>query len=434
MDLRVRVALAGITLLLGCEAPPVTEPEDLGPCGATWGPTPSAGRIYVDPAAPAGGDGSLASPFDSLDSPGGVVDSALEAARATGVRAIAIGSGALPTALRLSEGEFGDSGLQIVGCGRSTTELTGQVGAAGVLQPIIDVTGPETADIVIRDLTVSAGRRNVVVRDGAGLAGPIVVQRVDVLDALRVGVLIDGDATVVALTEVLIEGVSPDEGALGWGLAVQAGASAGDAIAAPTILDAVQVIGATQVGVLIDGGWIQAIDLAVTDTLASGGELGRGLQLQNRCRATLEGITATANRDAAVYLHKPGRGSEPVSLISSILSATQAGVLPDTSPTGDGLVISVDGAQQPPGDFLVVVDAVEFASNPRSHVLVEGVTLEVGTNSVFGMGTTFPIAAQGGAVVQGPGGGPPGVTPTELPPGSELGVLSAPLALDQANR
>lgn len=432
MDRDLAAALLASICLFGCQAAPGPEaPLDLGPCAAVWGPEPAEGRLYVDPGADAGGDGSYGSPLDSLYAPGGNPDSALELARVSGTRAIALAAGTYPVALRLSEAETGDGGLELTGCGASLTELVGMADDDGVLQPVVDVTGPETADVLLRDLSLSGGRRNLVIRDGAGLAGPIVVQRVDVLEALRVGMLIDGDATVAALLDVRIDGVLPEDGALGWGLAIQTGAGVGDPVAAPTVLDTVEVTGASEVGVLVDGGWIDAIDLEVTGIAALDGALGRGVQLQNHSRASLQGVVASGNADAAVYLHKPGRSGEAVVLSDSTLSGTLPGALPDSSPTGDGLVISIDGAQQPPDEFLAIVDSVSFSGNPRSHVLVEGATLQMGGNSVFGMDTTLPLAAQGGAVVEGLGGGPPPVEPEQVAPGAELGILSAPLVPDE---
>jgi hypothetical protein len=426
--------VAVAALLTACVEPEPEPPDpvDQGDCGAIWGDAPADGRIYVDAAAEPDGDGSLEAPFELLYVDGLEVDSGLEAARESGIRSIVLAPGEYAGQHVLSNDipDWLDSGLEIVGCGADQTSLVAVVGddeGDDVLQPALDVSGATTADIQISDLSLVGGRRGLVIRDGAGELGAIVVERVQVLDSVRVGVLVAGFTTRAHLVDVDVGPVEPEDG-FGWGVAFQTVANPLNPLAAPCIFDGGSVTGATEVGILADGAWLDLTDVTVIDTAprSADGTLGRGVQYQNRSRGLLDGLTVEGSSDAALFLHMPGRDDEPLHVVGASLHGT----LPGADDAGDGLAITQADAQVTPETFLTIVDEVDFAENPRSHLLVEGVLLQVGPDNIFGKGTDFPFASQAGALVEGIDGGEPGATPVELGAGSELAIQSEPLSLD----
>jgi hypothetical protein len=426
--------VAALTLALGCQAvelPP--EPVDQGACGDVWGPVPADGRIYVDAAAEAGGDGSLEAPFDALLADGVEVDSGLEAARSSGTRSVVLAPGEYAGHHVLSQDvpEWQDSGLEIAGCGADLTELVAVTDEDGVLLPVVEVVGASTADVVVRDLALLDGRRSLLVRAGAGREGPIVAERVRVADSTRLGVLVLGPETVVNLLDVDVEGVQTEGGSFGWGIFFQIEAPLLHELAAPNVVEGCDVSGAFGAGIAASGAWLDVAATTVSDTQPLDGLLGRGVMYQDRSWGTIDSVTLAGNADAALFLHKPGRDGQPVEVIDCTLRDTAEAEVPATgAPTGDGLVITQADAGQQASTFPVVVDGTTFEGNPRAHLLAEGVLVQVGPDNVFGKGTDFPFAAQGGALAEGIDGGAPPEEPIELGDDEALGINDLPLGLD----
>jgi|GEM_PF-1252696 len=465
----VGVVLGALLLAAGCPTgdggePPTPDPTDDRqadhPCNDVWGPVPDAGRLYVAADASEDGDGSLDNPFDT-------VDAALAAARPGGARSIAIASGDYEGTYLLSNDvdDWSDTGLEITGCGRQSTMISGVIVEVGVggggtemrLQPVFDITGDTTADVLVRDLGALGGRRSIIVRDGAGALGPIVFQRVDVLDAIRLGVLIDGATTVAHLLDVVVEEVAAELGSFGWGVSIQTGQQLASEFANPVVLEGLEVRDVRGIGILADGAFLDLRGALVTGVQPnSDGRLGRGLQIQRWSQATLDGLEAIANSDAAVFLESPGRAQyvvdedgdpvmdgddnpiiervEPIRLLNSFLGDTSAAPLPDGGETtGDGLVATQfadGGLGQPAQAFQVVIDGTEIAGNPRSQVLAEAVTAIMGSNSIFSKGTAYPVVAQNGAIIEGLNGGAPPPDSVELGAGEALGIDALPVDLD----
>jgi hypothetical protein len=427
-----------VVLLCACPRPDPDDPlPDEHECAAVWGSAPAEGRIHVDVAVEPGGDGSLAAPYSTLMTDGSEVDSGLEAARQSGVRQIVLAPGEYPGSYRLSGSDpaWQDSGLEIAGCGSDRTSLTAisaydESGAGPFLQPNLQVVGPETYDIAIRDLSLTGGWRGLVVRTAAGAAGPIVIERVTVVEPVRIGVLVDGKDTRARLVDVEVRDVDPS-GGLGWGISVQTRASQVDEVPGPTVLEGVTVSGATEVGILADGAWVEMTAVSVSDTApGADGLYGRGVQLQNLTRGALDDVTLQGNSDAALFLHKPGWRDEAIEVTGGLLGSTVPATAGDDA-TGDGLVITQANTGVAVEEFLAVIDGVEFGDNPRSHLLAEGVVVQVGPDNVFGKGTDFPFASQGGALVEGIGGGEPGEPPTELSAAEALDIERESLGLDE---
>lgn len=451
MDRRLPALVVVAWLAAACTPEPVPGEEPPHACAEAWGDLADSRVIYVDAEAEEGGDGSIEAPFVWLDRHELItqdeqlvdpVDSGLEEARRTGARSIAVAPGDYPVALNLSndDEQRSDSGLEIAGCGREHTTLSGiteesEPGARDeVLQPVIRVAGSSTADVLVRDLTVSGGRRGVVVRDGAGFTGAIRIERVDVINSVRIGAVIDNGGTVAELRDVTVQGVDPDEGEFGWGLSVQAGVFFPEDAPLPVLLDGVDVSGAQGIGVLVDGSWIELQEVSVTDTSPIGDQLGRGLQLQNRSWGGLSDVNVSGSADAAIYLHMPGRlvdsALSPIQIAGGSFGSTDWADVNDGAggTAADGLSASQGQAGYPATDFGVVIDDASFANNPRTHVLAEGVAVEVGPNTIFSDGTVFGIAAQDGALVTS------SEPVEELGPDSELPLNRAALNVDDLSQ
>ncbi len=417
---KLLVAGALVLPVAACEEVVDPPPPAENPCPAVWG-TPGD-RLHVDAAAAEGGDGSLSAPFSALAD-------ALAATRAGGLRTIALAPGEYVGGLLLTQDDpsRADNGLVLRGCG-SSTEIVAPDGL-----PAVEVAGPTTADVTVRDLALVGGRRGLVVHNGAGRDGAIVLDAVLIRDSTRVGVLIDGLATRVHFTDVAVAGVGADEGALGWGIAVQTGGSALAPVPAPSVFEGVDVSGAVEVGLLGDGAWLEMTSSRVRGTVPAGsGALGRGLQLQRHTIGVLDTVVAEGNADAALFAHKPGLDDEPLSVLGCSLGATAAGATPGAPGSSDGLTATAGDPAPALASMLLVVDRTDFAANERAHLLADGVRIRVGPDNIFGDGSDFPFAAQAGADAQGLDGGPSPVAPEELGEPDELSVLRAPLDPDDA--
>jgi len=436
--MRLLPALLALALLAGCPsdtvlpAPDETpEPTPDGPpeCEEFWGPD-VPGRIFVEAGA-TGGDGSAAAPFADLAD-------AIALARSGGSRSIVMGPGAYAGSFELSNEDpsWLDSGLEIRGCGRGVTVIEGvelpdpDTGELK-LQPIFDVWGESTADVAIRHLETVGGRRAIRIRSAAGFNGPIVVEDVFVTAPVRTGVYVQGEITASHLEGVDVADVV-EEGGFGTGIAIYGEADGLSDLVSRHVVLGGSITNARGVGLLAEKAWVDVTGLVVTDTVAVDDESpGRGIQYQWRSQGTLDGVEVTGSSDAAVHLHKPGRPGTSVAILDATLGAAVPATLPDGTNSGDGISVSPGLEAEDPASLQVILDGGTIEGT-RTGVLIEGATIQVGTNSVFGTGSQYPIAAQAGAVVEGIGGGPPPLTPDFLgeagqPPALEMLRLVVPL-------
>ncbi len=265
---------------------------------------------------------------------------------------------------------------------------------------------------------------------------------VDLMDSVRVGIMVDGRTTLAEFTSVTVDSVASDGGDYGWGISIQTGMQLSLPFEAPVVLRDVVVRGAEDIGILVDGGWADLEGVTVEETSTSGGTLGRGLQLQNWSFGKVTGLRATNNSDSAVFLESPGRPDLddidalplPVELLDCFLGPTAGAAVPGAEgEASDGLAVTqnvTDGEPYPAETFRVVLDGTELGGNERAHVLVETVLIQVGSNNVFGKGAGYPIAAQAEGLVQGLDGGPAPAEVTELGIADALGMNRLPVALD----
>lgn len=424
---RPTVALAALLLTAAC-APPISNLDPEPPpefvdhaCSEVWGAVPAGGRVYVDPDGDPEGDGSVEAPLPTLDA-------AITAARLGGATSVALTEGVFVDRAVLHLAEH--AGMDLTGCGRALTSLEPPEDYAD--QPLVHV-HDDADDVTVRDLALVGGRRALLIEGDVGADGPVVVERVTVTEPVRIGVVIAGPETVATLSDVLVEDPVVEEGK-GWGISVQISAFPSEATmpAAPIVLEDVAVAGASGVGILVDGGWVQMADVEVTVTAPVDGELGRGLMLQQLAYGTLQGVTVNLSSDAGVFLHMPGRNGEPVSLVDCAILNTAAG-LSDGEPTGDGLVIGQGGEPVAAEEFPVVVSGSSIGESARTAVLAEGVHLTLADgNSLGGEGTDYPVVAgQAGALIDAAGDVQDLVE--MLDEGDELSMLRDPLELDDVS-
>lgn len=348
------------------------------PCsGGTWGAIDSVqadGAIHVSAAAASGGDGSGGSPFQTLDE-------AVAASREEGAsRLIAVWPGTYLSFLDLATAE-GDDGLAIQGC--SAAEV--------MIEAIDDVTAvikvSEAVGVDLRGLTLSGGKRGLWAWQGAS----VTLTDIEALGNRNVGIIIDGVTTTAAFYQVVVTDPLVNANAGGFGIQIQS---------AQVTMDDVQVTGATEHGIVVTGmdGSAAMKNVSVTGTSVNvNGEFGRGIMIQERASATIEGATLSGNSDAGLF----SLGASTLDLVDVTVTNSAGAKLPGSDDTsGDGIVISDDPTGGPyEGDyFLGSADGVMIDGCARAAVLISGSGL------AFEMLSAFVITNYS---VEDPGAGQP---------------------------
>ncbi len=362
----------------GGDSQPPDEPaiEDCGD-GATGFITSPELAVHVWADAEPDGDGSWAHPFQDLDS-------ALELTRLSDDdKHIAVWAGVYSANLRLSAAA-GDSGTIIQGCGMDLVFIDADDAEA----PVVMIS--EAQDVQIEGLCTRGGTRNIQIWSDA-LATLTSVRSTQSTSA---GVLIQGAVTVATLEDVQVDGLLPDADGLGYGIAVQEGASA--------TISGGSVAGATAVGIFIDdAGEIDIDGVAVSDTVAdSSGYYGHGLQVQaDTVQVTVDNAAFTDNQGAGVFVLQ-GLG---FTMSASTVTSTLASAIPDSAETaGDGVVISRGDGNINPATFLATLEGNTLEGSARAGILLDGVTAVLSSNVLSGNGVGEDVAlAQDFAVVSG---------------------------------
>jgi hypothetical protein len=394
---RWSVLLVAALLAAGCPGPELADHA----CAATWAITDqdiAAGVLYVAPGAD--GEGTLQAPLSSLDE-------ALAASRLGQQRMIAIAEGYFPAALELQPDD-GDAGLTLAGCG-SETVLQGVTDETGALLPILELSGLLDG-VTVRRLVVSGGHRGILAHGGVGAGEPLRLEGVRIEECERTGLLVEGLHSNVELIDLEVVDTSGDDG-LGYGVTLQAGGSAWDTVDGVITIVGGSIERSTRTGLYVDHAVVDVTDLTVTDTFAVDGETGRGVQLQNNASGSFDGLVATGNADAGIFLHMP----LDVTITNSTFGETQRATIPgheDSGPAGDGLCASPNDPLADPSLWTVTLQNNIFVDNGRAGALVEGLTvIDDGGNTftgnqLVGDGETFPAApdvdalyVQGGAIV-----------------------------------
>ncbi len=354
--------------------------------------------VHVWAGAEPDGDGSWGHPFQDITS-------ALELTRLLDAdKRIAVWTGEYSENLRIST-KAGDDATVIQGCGPDDVILS----ADDDTLPTITINSAQ--DVQIEGLCSRGGRRDIQIWDDAF----VYLEAVRSEDAAEAGILVHGGATMATLVDV--EVINPIAGVdgLGYGVAVQEGATAS--------IDGGSITGATAVGVFIDDANevdIEALEVSGTLTDADG-YYGHGLQVQaDTVQVSVDGASFTDNQGAGVHVLQ-GLG---FTLTSSTISSTVAAGIPDSAEsTGDGVVVSRGEGNINPATFVAVLEGNTIEGSARAGVLLDGVTAALASNVLSGNGYGEDVVlAQDFAVFSGID------EVTELSEGEALELNLVPLA------
>jgi hypothetical protein len=334
--------------------------------------------VHVWASAEPDGDGSWGHPFQDLSS-------ALDATRllAESDRRIAVWTGEYEANLRLSA-HAGDDGTVIQGCGMDEVFVDPSDDAA----PVVMVS--EAQGVTLEGLCTRGGTRNIQIWSDA----VVLVHQVRSTDSAQAGIVVHGAATMATLTDVQVHTPIPGADGLGYGIAIQEGATAS--------ISGGSVSGATAVGVFVDdANEVDISDLAISDTVTdASGLYGHGLQVQaDTVAVTVDATTFTDNQGAGVFVLQ-GLGFV---LTGSTVDATAAAGIPDSvETTGDGVVISRGDGNINPATFVATLEGNTISGSARAGLLLDGVTAALSSNVLSGNGYGADVAlAQDSAIFSG---------------------------------
>jgi hypothetical protein len=275
---------------------PVDGPDGCG--AAPWGDlADTAGTVYVDATAPAGGTGGKQSPVSTL--------AAALALAPPGGR-VALAAGTYHEPLHLTQA------VTLEGRCASLVRVDG-VAPAASFDAVVWVDG--AAGVTLRGLTLGGKGKGVGLE--ADDAPGLTLDRVHVKGADKHGILLSGAASQATLTHVWVEGTTATEPGFifNTGLRIEAGARA--------TITAGAFTGNENLGVQAVG---HGTDLTVTDSLIEGtlahaqyGGGGCGLDGVVGARVT---VTATASRQNRSYgIQMEGQGAM-LTLTDSLVEGT----------------------------------------------------------------------------------------------------------------
>lgn len=272
-------------------------------------------------------------------------------------------------------GDGPDDALTVFGCGPDTVVEGESAGWTAIDVASVD-------DVLIAGLTVTGPGMGVLIRQGAGAGGEVVVQNVAVTGVDRVGIFVNGADTVARVEDFAIDGVTPYLDTAGWGVVV---------VEADAVFERGQVAGVSELGVLVDAAPdVQLLELEVAQVVPNGaGRMGRGIQYQNGSAGLVESSTVQGVVDAGVALVTAGG--------VTVQGCTIEGVTPgsyDGAPTGDGILVLGGGLRSALSGNLVT-------GNARTGILIDGTPVDLSGNDTAGnvIGEDdVSIYAQGSAV------------------------------------
>jgi hypothetical protein len=272
-------------------------------------------------------------------------------------------------------GDGPDDALTVFGCGPDTV-VEGQ--SAG--WTAIDVASVD--DVLIAGLTVTGPGMGVLIRQGAGAGGEVVLSEVTVLGTDRVGIFVNGADTVARVQDFVVEGVDPYLETAGWGVVV---------VEAEAVLERGTVTAVHELGVLIDAApSVELVDLDVLQVDPNEeGRLGRGIQFQSGSSGLVERAQVLDVWDAGVALVTAGG----VTVQGSTVEGVAAGSY-DGQPTGDGILVLGGGLRS-------TLTGNTVTGNARTGILIDSTPVDLSENETEGNTTTegdVSIYAQGSAI------------------------------------
>ncbi|RLB53430.1 MAG: hypothetical protein DRJ42_12055 [Deltaproteobacteria bacterium] len=273
---------------------------DACPAGDFATDLPADARVvYVNAAAAAGGDGTLASPYAGLSQ---VSWSSLAAGTT-----VALARGTYEGTLPLK------AGVRVVGACVAETFVTGV--SAPVLAVVTVTNAGEPA--VVRNITLLGTPQRAVDLDGGR---SLTLEGVLIDRSSEYGCVVSGEGTTLTLSDTVVRDTqpSPADSSLGYGVNVSRGAR----------LDATRLILAENREISLaafDAGTVVTVtDAVVRDTQpsAAGGYLGRGVNMQDGARFEATRLLVIANREVGIFAAGPG--SSALVLVDTIVRDTQS--------------------------------------------------------------------------------------------------------------
>ncbi len=306
-------------------------------CGTSlWPEGVDGDTIFVDGGAADGGDGSEATPLQT-------VQAGVDAAGARGGGLVAVAAGTYAENLVLGDG---DAGISVAGRCRELVVLDGSAGDGLATLSIIGTR--KVASLALSDVTVTGGSYGVVVGNGT-----VGLTDVDVVGNTNIGVIASTGATLTLKTST-ITGTLPERRKNGFGLQAENGAQA--------TVHSSTIDGNTELGVLASdiGTTLTMYHSTISNTLTtSAGTEGYGLVAQTGASVRMIGGSIERNTSVGVWVQS---SVTSVSLDSVDIDAT----VPDGS--GDfGF-----GAQVSSGGTLVTAGCA-LNGNANAGLIVDGV-------------------------------------------------------------
>jgi len=331
---------------------------------------PSSGVIYVDAAAAAGGDGTLARPYARL------ADVAFASLSAGETIALAQGSyeGTLPL----------KAGVRVIGACAAETVMTGVAAAVASVVSVTSSGDPAS----LENLTIAdAPQRGVQVESGRALT----IRGVVILRTREAGVSASGRGTTIVIEDSVIGETTPRQGdeRFGVGLSVAEGSR----------IDATRLVLADNrtTGAIIsqEGTVVTLTDSVVRDTQpqASDRTGGRGVAVQEGALLEATRTLFIGNHGSGVFVANPGSRA---TLLDVVVQDTQPDQSDGTAGTGvavgrearlDATRLNIDGSHYVGlfidglGTEVAVADAVIHGTLPRD------------SDGIFGRG----VSTQNGA-------------------------------------
>lgn len=287
-------------------------------------------------AGTSAGDGTATDPVADVATALALVESDAS------LTALALWPGSHVASIRLglaSDGSSPYQDLAIAGCGPAESSLT----AADDAEPVLTLT--EVSGVHLEGLAIEGGTLALHLRG----APDVTIDEVTVRGSRMAGVVIDGPYTVVQASGLVVEQTQAEilktsGTSLGIGIVVDQGS---------LTLDGGSIAGSTYVGLLVNAAaQLSLTGLTVSDTSASEGAFGRGIQIQGVDDVSLDTVTVSGCQDAGIFALLPLDFQASDCLVEDIASAAGDGA------SGDGIVITGDDGvgEYAASNFAVTLD------------------------------------------------------------------------------
>ena len=290
----------------------------LSPCSDnTWaGWRLPSGVVWVSPTGDDTNRGSVRKPLRTIRA-------AMEAVRGSKNARIGLLPGVHEGGVRV----FRDSGKPITIAGCSAEEVVIQGSSDKPATPTLSLQG--SGEVEVRDLSIESGSVGLTITGGVQAS----VASVTVNKAQARGIIIGGEKTTAALTDVLVQSTEKGIGRrpAGWGIGI---------IDAQVTLSGVQLLDNSGFGLNMDGGRLSAQQLVVEQTRTTdSGRFGTGIYVRHAEQVSLSECAVRDNTGDGIFLIDNQEVEVRDCVIDGTMSSSQA---------GDGLVVRQVGTAVSP--------------------------------------------------------------------------------------